>query len=315
MRTRILSFLLVCGLVAGCASQRTTTEATPVPATRLANAADKFLKSGDVTLRYRDIGTGDPVVLLHGYTRSLEDWIGLADSLALNHRVIALDLRGFGQSSKFADPARFGIEMANDVIRLLDNLRIRRAHLAGHSMGAVIAANIAARHSERVITTSLIAGPFYPDSALFAQRLAPWVADLQRGAGLGAFIQWIFPGTPDSVAAQVNREIMAGNDSASLVAVMQSMGALIVKRERGASPVLSLVAVGTTDPLLPQSREFAAWWPGSRLVEAAGANHGDVVSRPEVLAAIRALIRARTNSNPGYGLRPVTWTLALMPGS
>jgi pimeloyl-ACP methyl ester carboxylesterase len=66
-------------------------------------APDRFFTIGDVRLRYREIGRGEPVVLLHGATRSLEDWAGFGDSLAVDHRVIALDLRGHGQSSKFTE--------------------------------------------------------------------------------------------------------------------------------------------------------------------------------------------------------------------
>ncbi|HJU64507.1 MAG TPA: alpha/beta fold hydrolase, partial [Gemmatimonadaceae bacterium] len=137
------------------------TAVAPPTAAAIARAPDQYATLGDVRLRYREIGRGEAVVMLHGMARSLEDWIGLGDSLARDHRVIAVDQRGFGKSSRFSDSRRFGVELAEDVVRLLDHLDIERAHLVGHSMGARVAAAVAARHPDRVESVTLVAGPFF----------------------------------------------------------------------------------------------------------------------------------------------------------
>jgi len=260
-------------------------------ATSLAVAADQFVTLNDVRLRYHVIGRGEPVVLLHGYLGRLEAMSSLADSLAHNFRVIVPDERGFGQSTKFADPARFGRVMSDDVIGLLDHLGIRRAHLVGHSMGALVAASAAVRQPSRIASVSLVAGPFYADSAAFAQQTAPYVTDLERGKGLTAFFVWIFPGMPDSVAAGLNAQLIPQNDMGSLIASLRAMGGLAVTRDRGSrASVPALVVVGTGDPLLPQSRDIAGWWPGARLVEIPGVNHLDIISRNELIGTIRSLV-------------------------
>src|ERR1051326_8271015 len=96
---------------------------------RLETGTDQFFTRKDVRFRYRDIGHGEPVVLLHGYAQRIELMEDLADSLAGGFRVIVLDERGFGASTKFASPARFGQAMVDDVVALLDYLHIPRAHL------------------------------------------------------------------------------------------------------------------------------------------------------------------------------------------
>lgn len=164
-------------------------------------------------------------------------------------------------------------------------------------MGAVVAANVAAGFPARVATATLLAGPFFADSATFARMTVPWITALERGEGLTAFLVWLFPGTSDSIASGLSAQLLAQNDMGSLLAVMRSMGALVVSRDRGiATPVPALVVVGTGDPLLPQSRDLASWWPRSRLLEVAGASHVTVLADPQVLRAIRALIRTRTSS-------------------
>lgn len=268
--------------------------ATAAVTTALVAAPDLYFTSADARLRFRDIGQGEPVVLMHGLTRSLEDWAGVGDSLALNHRVIAIDLRGFGKSTRFSDPARFGSVFAADVVRLLDHLGIRRAHLAGHSLGAVIAAKVAALHPERVSSISLIAGPFYEETTGFARDSAGFAADVEQGRGMKRFLHWIFPAFPDSVIAAFDAETMRTNDPATIGAALRSLGDLLVSpRTAGAVRVPALVAVGAGDPLLPQSRWLASWWRGARLLEVSDADHLSILYHPRVLAEMRTLMRER----------------------
>ena len=254
-------------------------------------AGDQFFTSDGARLRYRVAGRGDAVVLVHGLTRSLDDWVGVGDSLALDHHVIALDLRGFGQSTRFRTPGDFGPKMADDVVRLLDHLRLSRAHLVGHSLGAAIVADVATRYPDRVASASLVAGPFRQDTASFARDDAGFAADIDRGAGMVRFLQWLFPGTPDSVAKALSAQTMAANEPAAISAAMRSMGGLMVLPARaGAIKAPTLVAVGGRDPLIDGSRWLASWWPRAQLLVVPEANHGDIAQRHEVLVAMRKLM-------------------------
>ena len=164
----------------------------------LQHAPDRTLELEDVTLRYRDLGGGgEPVVLLHGYTNDLRTFDGVADSIAAEYRVIALDLRGFGKSRMRNGSERFGRSMAEDVIALLDALEIPRAHVVGFSLGGVVAASVARAAPERVTSLTLLAPPLYMDSAAFARDLAPFVEDLANGRGVASFFQWVYPDVPD----------------------------------------------------------------------------------------------------------------------
>ena len=256
------------------------------PSVHLAAAADEFVTLGDVTLRYREMGHGEPVVLLHGYARTLDDWATVADALASTHRVIAMDIRGFGKSSKFADSKRFGLLIADDVIRLLDHLRITRAHIVGHSMGALIASNVTSRHPERVSTATLIAGPFYSVSAEAEGML---LADLMSGKGMTRFLQWAFPVLDSTAAPALSAQILVANDLPSLIGVMSSGRELHITASR-VPEVPSLIICGTNDRLLPASRQLAAWWSGSRFVELPGADHVTVLESRGTVDAMRALI-------------------------
>ncbi|HVX13227.1 MAG TPA: alpha/beta hydrolase [Pirellulales bacterium] len=109
-------------------------------------------------IAYFDEGQGEPVILIHGWLSSSGiNWVlpGTSGQLAKNFRVVALDVRGHGQSDKPTEEEAYGPELVEDVVRLMDHLKIERAHIVGYSMGGLIAANFIAKHPERVRSGTL----------------------------------------------------------------------------------------------------------------------------------------------------------------
>jgi len=92
-------------------------------------------------LAFEDLGSGPPVLILHGLFGSRRNWLTLAKQLAGSARVIVADLRNHGDSPH--DPSMFWGEMAEDVRHLLDRIGVERALIAGHSMGGKVAMTFA----------------------------------------------------------------------------------------------------------------------------------------------------------------------------
>jgi len=196
------------------------------------SADERYFDSAGAELRYFIEGKGTPVVLLHGFSGSPEGlWIkpGTFDALvAAGYQVIALDQRGHGKSTKFYDPDRYGIEMVQDVRRLLDHLEIDRAHLVGYSMGGKIANTFRAAYPDRLLTLTL-GGYGWPwrsaDESLEEAEMR-----LQSGF------------------------VLPGNDLRALAAVRVTMNDLIPDEESlrsNATPAFSLV--GTEDKVVSRS--------------------------------------------------------------
>jgi pimeloyl-ACP methyl ester carboxylesterase len=127
-----------------------------------AAAADKpavqTFDSNGTKIAYFVQGTGEPVILIHGWLSSAGvNWAlpGTSGQLAKNYRVIALDVRGHGLSGKPTEDEAYGPELVEDVARLMNHLKIKKAHIVGYSMGGIITANFIARHPDRALSGTL----------------------------------------------------------------------------------------------------------------------------------------------------------------
>jgi len=128
------------------------------PALALASESYNFDSDG-VSLRYVAGGSGETVVLLHGFSGSAEGLYikpGTFDALVeAGYHVVAMDQRGHGQSEKLYAADSYGMNMVEDVRRLLDHLGIEKVHLVGYSMGARVSNTFRSKHEDRLLTITL----------------------------------------------------------------------------------------------------------------------------------------------------------------
>jgi pimeloyl-ACP methyl ester carboxylesterase len=132
--------------------------------------ASGYARSGDVEIFYRRFGQPGrvPILIVHGLSYFSYDWIGPASRLAADREVVAIDMRGFGQSS-WSAARDYKLEtMVADVSAVLDHLGWRRAVLMGHSFGGRVCLATAGWHPERA--AGLILVDFAPDIAPVGRR-------------------------------------------------------------------------------------------------------------------------------------------------
>src|SRR5256886_16578409 len=111
--------------------------------------------NGAVEIAYLDEGEGDPIVLVHGFASTKNvNWVypsWVSELKKNSRRVIALDNRGHGDSSKLYEAAKYEISvMAGDVIALMDHLQIARADIMGYSLGSRMTAVLALEQPQRL---------------------------------------------------------------------------------------------------------------------------------------------------------------------
>lgn len=135
-------------------------------------------------VRYLDVGQGPPVVLLHGFASSLENWALVIPMLAKTHRVIALDLKGFGWTDRpnadYSPQAQAALVKA-----LLDERGVGPAAIVAHSWGSSVALAFALAYPDRVTKLALY------DAWVYESQL-PSMFQLSRAKGLGEALFALF---------------------------------------------------------------------------------------------------------------------------
>jgi len=144
----------------------------------------KYAAVDGARIRYLDKGQGPPVVLLHGFASSLETWDLLVPDLERTHRVIALDLKGFGWSDRPEGDYSPAAE-ARLVIKLLDQLGVKRAAFVAHSWGSSVALALALAAPERVTRIALY------DAWVYEEQI-PTTFIMARADGLGEMLFGLF---------------------------------------------------------------------------------------------------------------------------
>ncbi|MDO8681604.1 MAG: alpha/beta hydrolase [Acidobacteriota bacterium] len=263
---------------------------------------DQFFNSNGVRIRYVEQGQGPAIVLMHGYTGTLDRHFianGVFANLAKDYRVIAMDLRGHGKSDKPHDPKAYGETMAGDVVRLLDHLKIPRAHVLGYSLGAMIAGRLATMHPTRLIGVAYVAslplleGATYMDT--FAQESVKELESELPFKSLVVALQppGAKPPSDDDVRKAV-APLVAANDVRAFAALWRGYKTLIVSNQQlTAVRVPSIVLIGSEDISAAGVPELKKIHPQIRTLVVQGAQHGGpegVMRRPEFIAALREFL-------------------------
>jgi pimeloyl-ACP methyl ester carboxylesterase len=145
-RFLIAAILLIAALPAHAVERWETLPPTPAP---IPAERSGHINANGVSIYYAAYGQGSPVLLLHGGLANSDWWGNQIPALKPHHTVILMDSRGHGRSTRDARPYSYDL-MADDVVALLDALKLQKADIVGWSDGAVIGIDLAIRHPDRV---------------------------------------------------------------------------------------------------------------------------------------------------------------------
>ena len=227
-----------------------------------------FFDSAGVKIHYHDIGSGEPVVLVHGFASTAEhNWggTGWIAALSAKYRVIAPDVRGHGLSDKPHEREAYGYaSMGADVTRLMDHLGIARAPLIGYSMGSSIAIELMLTRPGRF--RAIVLGGIAYDDGLEDKADRDAISEAYRADD---------PATIKSPVAKAYRRFAESmpNDLKALAALIDAERSPFDPAKLAAVRLPVLIVVGTEDNAIGDPEPLAKMIPGARLVMLEGRDH------------------------------------------
>ena len=227
-----------------------------------------FFDSAGVKIHFHDLGSGEPVVLVHGFASTAEhNWggTGWITALSAKYRVIAPDVRGHGLSDKPSEREAYGYaSMGADVTRLMDHLRIARAPLIGYSMGSSIAIELMLTQPERF--RAIVLGGIAYDDGLEDQADRDAISEAYRADD---------PATIKGPVAKAYRRFAESmpNDLKALAALIDAERSPFDPAQLAAVRLPVVIVVGTEDHAIGDPEPLAKMIPRARLVLLRGRDH------------------------------------------
>ena len=250
----------------------------------------RILRTGTTPqLAYEVAGDGPTLLFLHGIGGNRRNWAGQLDHFSRDFRAVAVDQRGYGDSDGISDGFEF-FEFVDDVLRLLDELKVDEAHVVGLSMGGLVAQALYGRAPQRVRSLGLIAcrsaAEAFPHGANREAFIQARLGPLREGGSL-------------RLAEALAPELLGPKASAwAIDQVMDSLRRIrpdsyerIIRARMRASRLLApetvavpaLVLAAEQDRVAPADhmRELAGLIPSSRFVLVPDAGHLVNLEQPE----------------------------------
>ncbi len=263
----------------------------------LSTVVGQFFESNGVKIHYTVEGQGEPVILVHGFAANADaNWRvpGITEALAKEYQVICLDNRGHGLSDKPHEQSKYGVEFCNDIVRLMDHLKIQKAHVIGYSMGSFITLKLGTLYPDRLLS-------FAPCGAGWERKDDPndrreeIAKALENDNDFTPLFKAISP--PGKLPGSrgllsINYILNKTNDTKALAAVMRSLSDIIVTEEAlRASKVPSISIVGTEDPLRTGVDRMKDVMGNHETVYIDGTDHITTIRDPKFLQTLRTFLK------------------------
>lgn len=224
-----------------------------------------------IALAYEETGSGDPLILLHGAVQARDVWRAQVPVLARRFRVVAYDLRGHGESGLGKESMTIGL-LTDDLLALMDALRIERAVLCGVSLGGMVALHAAERAPERVRAMVLANSPMALSLSSRLLTLIDWLNPYlvlvpalvtlgqERAGRIGIGLAKTMLGR-GWVSETAERRFIAGFSSMSRQAVLETYRAICEARvpplEKVSCPTLIVTGKHETGMIFRHAAEIA----------------------------------------------------------
>jgi pimeloyl-ACP methyl ester carboxylesterase len=243
-----------------------------------------YAENSGVKIHYHVEGEGPPLVLQHGLTSSLKSWYayGFVEELQKDYRLILVDARGHGRSDKPHDPEAYDLRLrVNDVLAVMDQLGVDKAHYMGYSMGGRIGFGIVMHALDRF--HSLIIGGMSANTANTDVPSQDRIELLRQGMA-----QYVFDAeSKEGPMEQGRRERLLDNDPDALIAATTApRGTDGIEELLPKVRISCLLYCGEADGFFPGAKEASQVIPNAVFASFPGLNHGQTSRAAELVLPV-----------------------------
>lgn len=237
-----------------------------------------------VRIYYKTEGEGPPLVLLHPFAGSLEDYyeLGFVAQFKDTYQLILVDSRGHGSSDKPHDPDAYLMKYrVKDIVAVLDDLAIERAHFFGYSMGGRIGFFITTYAPDRFY--SLIIGGAQPFRSSNKTEPHPWISFLRQGIEIG--IDKYVESRGSRISAERKTRLLT-NDPEALIAMLTVNETLDPEPDLSAVNIPCLVYAGDVSNEHETAKQAVNMMPNATFISLPGLDHYDGLRRSDLVIPI-----------------------------
>ena len=240
-----------------------------------------FTDNQGIQIYYKVEGQGTALVLLHSFSGSLEDYyeFGFVDKLQDTYRLILIDSRGHGQSDKPHDPNAYLMESrVSDVVAVLDDLSIDKAHFQGYSMGGSIGFATTKYAADRFY--SLILGGAQPYQQEASDEFHPWIPLLRQGIKVG--IEGYMKLRGDRNSPERKARLMT-NDPEALIPMLLVNDTVDLEPDLPNVSIPCLVYAGDAAGEHENAKKAVMTMPNAKFISLPGLDHYDGLRRSDLV--------------------------------
>ena len=236
----------------------------------------------NIRISYSATGSGTPIILLHGWACNQQFWKNQLYSLSKKHQVLTPDFRGHGLSEKSEEGCNIA-NLAEDIHVMIENLDIRPAVIIGHSMGGMVAQQLAITHPHDFSALGLIAtAASDPEHQLISVRIYDETSEIGYHAALTRhFPAWFSENATSDMKDWIRVQMMKTSERVAL-AMINDYRNLDYRDELSKIriPTLVIGASSDTSTTVTRSKEIADLIPEAKFVAIAGSGHFVQLEQP-----------------------------------
>ncbi|MCP3898206.1 MAG: alpha/beta fold hydrolase [Desulfobacteraceae bacterium] len=256
---------------------------------KAAGLSKKVIQVDKYSIHYLEGGKGESVLLLHGFNADKDNWSKFSESLVENYHIVAIDLPGFGESSKIEGELYDIASQAKRVNSIVEVLGLKKFHIAGNSMGGAISGKLAVDYPEKVLSLALLntAGIPSAQKSEFAQLVEngdnllsiKTPEDFQRMLGF-VFVEP--PPIPSRILDYLTRQSIKNRDFSDKIFKQIIKEEYSLERDLAKVKVKTMVIWGDKDRILHVSATdvIKKELPDSKVVVLTNCGHLPMIERP-----------------------------------